>query len=236
MKKYKCSKCGNVCGYVMSDFVNMPPVLCPRGVRFGAEWREEESMQGKEDKEDKEIKEIERKMKKFECKMCTKPCILKVEDNAFSPSWCPYGKRRANWQAVKEDKEIKGLPEWVKECAIGYDNEQERYFEVTNVSENGVDIEFPIGICATLSYSDMQNCSEARKRPFNAEEMRGLIGKVIRADFVYYLVHTYLEYKGGKVLIGNENHYNADGLMGFTVDGKPCYVLEHKNEKGEWVE
>ncbi len=21
----------------------------------------------------------------------------------------------------------------------------------------------------------------------------------------------------------------------FTIDGKPCYVMEHKNDKGEWV-
>lgn len=178
-------------------------------------------------------------MKKYECKKCSGPCILKVDDDAYFPQWCPYKQEKVNWHEVKEETTTNSsqLPDWVKECAIGYDNEQERYFEVTNVSENGVDIEFPIGICATLSYSDMLECSEARKRPFNTQELKHMVGQLVtnlRGDISIvsdydsgldsvYIVDTWFS---GKELLQSSWEYVNN----------PCYVLEHLNEKGEWVE
>jgi hypothetical protein len=144
----------------------------------------------------------------------------------------------SDWQKSlieRPAKEEKALPDWCKVGAIGYCIDC-GYFEVKDMQADTITVKaIASGTEHCYSVIDAMFFKKARKRPFNAYEMRGLVGKVIRAGFVYYLVHTYLEYKGGEVLIGNENHYNADGLMGFTVDGKPCYVLEHL-ENGEWVE
>lgn len=88
-----------------------------------------------------------------------------------------------NWTEIIKRPPRAGLPDWVQECAIGYDNEQKRYFEVTCVMYAGgkwVDIEYlNNGVGTIYSYADMQKCSEARKRPFNAEEMKALVGKII---------------------------------------------------------
>jgi hypothetical protein len=91
--------------------------------------------------------------------------------------------------------------------------------------------------CTQYGYGAfMGDCVEARKRPFNAEEMKALVGKVIgdgnRIDLIFSFTTK------DKKVETNYAFYDAELLMdgNFTIDGKPCYVLEHLNDKGEWVE
>jgi hypothetical protein len=66
--------------------------------------------------------------------------------------------------------------------------------------------------------------------------MKALVGKVLETPNIALLVNAYGKLTGDiSTALGN---YTAESLMdnGFVIDGKPCYKLEHLNEKGEWVE
>lgn len=176
-------------------------------------------------------------MRKFECKGCENHCVVTLKETCFHPKFCPFANGfEPVWHEVKETTTNSSqLPDWVEECAVGYDNEQQRYFEVTDVSVKWVDIEYlDDGIGATCDYSDMQNCSEGRKRPFNAEEMRGLLGKVIVDGDNALFVSIYYG-KEKHITAGCLIDFDGDDLMRCSCDGKPCYKLEHL-ENGEWVE
>lgn len=184
-------------------------------------------------------------MIKFECTSCThRKCTCELEDTLCSPPQNCINKYVSfipNWHEVKEETTTKRsrLPDWVKECAIGYDNEQKRYFEVIDIDKKWVDIEYlDDGNGATCSYTDMQNCSEAVKRPFNEKEMQGLVGKIMEHATGRYLITACASFSTGEWKIeADDQYYLAELLLkdDFTIDGKPCYVLEHL-ENGEWVE
>ena len=81
----------------------------------------------------------------------------------------------------------------------------------------------------------------ARLRPYNADEMRGLVGKVVTTSSGRHctLVTAYKqEYSAIEPQVMLNKWLYATDLLngGNTIDGKPCGVLEHLNENGEWVE
>jgi hypothetical protein len=178
---------------------------------------------------------------KFECIDCSANCRVTANSGDY-PRYCCLGvKEHASWYDVEEEtaeveRPAKALPDWVEEGAIGYDNEQKRYFRVTDIDKKWVDIEYlDDGIGATCSYADMQNCSEARKRPFYDVEMQRSVGRVfttaagdvsIASDFDNY----------PKILCILGTWFNRKELAdsAWLLDGKPCYVLEHLVD-GEWV-
>ena len=91
----------------------------------------------------------------------------------------------------------------------------------------------------------IENTKQARLRPYNADEMKALVGKVIETkadrDVVLSLVTECRSCDDlFEVLIGGGNHWHtARGLVGskdHTIDGKPCGKFEHLNDAGEWVE
>ena len=42
--------------------------------------------------------------KKYICKLCNKPCILEVEEDAEEPYVCPYNETEySEWELMKED-------------------------------------------------------------------------------------------------------------------------------------
>lgn len=197
-------------------------------------------------------------MIKYKCEYCGGHCELIVRHNEDKlPYGCPFDPSRIKKEVKKETttktsrlpkltakvfkRPAKALPDWCKVGRCGYDNEQERYFEVTNIDKKWVDIEYlDDGIGATCDYSDIQKCSEARKRPYNAEEMKALVGKIITSTdgdvsiITDYSPHS-AEYNVASIyFIGGWS--TADELLkyNYTIDGKPCYVLEHL-ESGEWV-
>ena len=131
------------------------------------------------------------------------------------------------------------LPDWVKEGAVGYDNGMKDYFKVTNVREKWIDIEeLDDGTAAMYSYADMQNCSEARKRPFNAEELKELVGKMIKnGPGTHLVIGCDNVFENAWVVYVKDAMFSGSDLMKYeyTIDGKPCHKYEHLNDKGEWV-
>ena len=177
-------------------------------------------------------------MRKFECNKCrlSTACTF----NGFvKPEQCVVSKLFiSDWHEVKEgNTQVAALPDWVQECAVGYDNEQNRYFEVTNIDEKFVDIEYlDDGNGATCDDSDMQKCSEARKRPFYDKEMQKLVGRIFTTAAEDVSIATDFDGQTNALYIRGEwfsRKVLADSA--WLLDGKPCYVLEHKNDKGEWV-
>lgn len=170
-------------------------------------------------------------MKKFECQECyIAPCILDVgEDTNRLPKKCPYGVNGVIWREVKEAvTNCNQLPDWCKVGEWYYDKEIKQYLQIDS---------FDMAHKARWG-QELKNgvIVQARKRPFNAEEMRGLVGKVIQDDIGNRkLINNYIVADNQVVVFCA--YCNADKLMktGYTIDGKPCYVLEHL-ENGVWVE
>lgn len=75
--------------------------------------------------------------------------------------------------------------------------------------------------------------SQARLRWYNANEMRGLVGKVVKHNNSFYLVTGY-DQDCNKACVAGK-WFSVNGIMlYFSIDGKPCGVLEHL-EDGEWI-
>ena len=120
------------------------------------------------------------------------------------------------------------LPEWCKVGEWVYDKVIEEYSQINSFDmaheikwglDQGIDVIIP-----------------ARKRQFNEEEMLGLAGKVIEGENSRQVI-LYSNRSRATIDLSH-NGYTAEDLIKYNckIDGKPCYVLEHKNEKGEWVQ
>lgn len=129
------------------------------------------------------------------------------------------------------------LPDW---CKIGkwvYSKDEKGYALVKSLCTIGVNLLFADGhTLLQRSTSYIRNeCVQARLRPFNADEMRGLVGKVIEWKGDAFVVTAFSSER--KLVVFDSIHHTADELIdsGYTIDGKPCGVFEHL-ENGEWVE
>jgi hypothetical protein len=130
------------------------------------------------------------------------------------------------------------LPDWCKVGGYGYDYAS-GYFKIVEIidCECNLKVEWvKEGVQGTVFGCNLKCKKQARLRPYNAEEMRGLVGKVLcDTDGNMELV------TGWSVDINIvricQIHYSAERLLNnkFTIDGKPCGVLEHL-ENEEWVE
>lgn len=126
------------------------------------------------------------------------------------PDWCKVGE----WVWLDPQK-ITG--------ANGYE-------KVTNV--DGLGLMFESGLMVCFSHRILQ----ARLRPYNAEEMRGLVGKMVSTKRDCGIITGYRGGEDNKVIVAWEDiRYSAEDLLKInaTIDGKPCGVLEHM-ENGEW--
>jgi hypothetical protein len=136
-------------------------------------------------------------------------------------------------QVNTQDKQ---LPDWCKVGAWGYDTADACYFEIVGITAFNVDVayigkawRYNIGVNV---FND--NYKPARSRPYNAEEMKALVGNTIDYDSHVCLV---IGYNGNNntIFIGNGSELRGSTLMDYyTIDGKPCGVFEHL-ENGEWV-
>jgi hypothetical protein len=251
MRKFECTtpRCQRKvpCALISDEESNYPPICCPHTGTYTG-WRIIE-----ESKEEQKLPKLTAEV--FNRPDCPKSAVCATVDtdgtayfHLFTPvlytnewqktNYCQKipGKWDAtNWTEIIK-RPAKVLPDWVEEGAVGYDNEQKRYFRVTDIDKKWVDIEYlDDGIGATCSYADMQNCSEARKRPFYDVEMQRSVGRVfttaagdvsIASDFDNY----------PKILCILGTWFNRKELAdsAWLLDGKPCYVLEHLVD-GEWV-
>lgn len=134
----------------------------------------------------------------------------------------------------------KGLPEWVTVGGYVYDPKN-GYGQVVRESGNYCFIEFGGG-AGNFAAEDFAEFKQARLRPYNKEELRLLIGKVVcECDGVSLLLVTgYNEdddcgMQPAVRFLGEWTTAEELCRGDYSIDGHPCGVLEHL-ENGEWVE
>ena len=124
------------------------------------------------------------------------------------------------------------LPDWCKVGEWVYLSNA-KYYKIKKVDSYGIILNNGIVIKTDDIHAEAVS---ARLRPYNADEMRELVGDVFEdKDGNLYLAVSYIPHGRG-LLIGGF-YFNAEELLdaNFTLDGKPCGKLEHL-ENGEWVE
>lgn len=183
-------------------------------------------------------------MRKFECKGCENHCKLTPKNNCFLPKFCPFEKGyEPVWREIKEDSaenahtsvKSEPLPDWVKVGAIGW-NEFTGYFEITAIGASALDVLYfdKYGTTSKIGNITILNSYEANKRPFHEHELDALVGKIFQDHKCRVMQIVGSAYSKIFTLMDT---YTAQDLINhdFVIDGKPCYVLEHLNDKGEWV-
>lgn len=126
------------------------------------------------------------------------------------------------------------LPEWCKVGEWIYTS-NEQYLKIVGISIDLKCVEFSNGVKWNVQ-DVVDEAVPARLRPYNAKEMKALVGKVLetkRGSAILILQYIV----GVNELCFWENRLNADMLLSeeYIIDGKPAGVLEHL-EDGEWVE
>ena len=132
------------------------------------------------------------------------------------------------------------LPDWCKVGAIVLKHE---YMEIVEITDNGVKCKYleatedgTAGKTSVISTDYLITGYPARLRPYNADEMKALVGKSLKHSTGVYLV-TAFEYKWDQVNIESVWRDSSELAELWTqLDDKPCGVLEHLNDEGEWVE
>ena len=135
-----------------------------------------------------------------------------------------------DWKNSLIERPAKALPDWCKvgEWVAYYGENGHKYFKIAKIEFNRLYSE-------DGKFSLMCDVAQARLRPYTAEEMKALVGKVIEYDGGCYLVTMY-DSKINDVLIGNGDLLSETTLKTYyTLDGSPCGKFEHL-ENGEWVE
>lgn len=173
--------------------------------------------------------------KKYKCSSCVLYCEM---DSEREPKYCMVDGDKANWEEVKEEKTVEPkkvkLPDWCKvgEWAYspcGCDPNKGTYFQVTRINE--------VSIFEENDVCYVDDAVRARLRPYNADEMKALVGKALKtSDGDLQLITAYYN-DLKRVLVGGLVDRSADEIKEryINLDGSPCGVLEHLNEKGEWV-
>lgn len=133
------------------------------------------------------------------------------------------------------------LPEWCKVGEWVWSNNS--YHKITCIETSGYSIPLIIlddGSKYTFGSLSWDDVSQARLRPYNSEEMKSLVGKVIEHKKDLHLVTNYLNdtADNNPVVCVGTNWRDAKGLIehNYAIDGERCCVLEHLNDNGEWVE
>lgn len=139
---------------------------------------------------------------------------------------------------VKETK----LPDWCKVGEYVFHDVDEKYYKVESVQDYTIETTTVVGRSTRLQDQETfcNNYVQARLRPYNADEMRRLVGEVVSytdksryfliscADFCTDTPHIYF----------GETWHTAEEINKpslYQLDNKPCGKLEHL-ENGEWVE
>lgn len=133
------------------------------------------------------------------------------------------------------------LPDW---CKVGewayFDNQYSRIEKIdTEICVSPV-IDFSNGARKTYGSLCWDDVKQTHLRPYTDTELEGLVGKVVKTkEGASYLVNAFNPaLKDTKACVSVDTWASADLLLkdGYTIDGKPCGVFAHLNEKGEWVE
>lgn len=142
------------------------------------------------------------------------------------------GSEHCPLQVIKRPAKKSELPDWCKVGEWVYLSNEE-YDKIESI--DGFGINLVSGAIINKKYIHEETVS-ARLRPYNAEEMKSLVGKVICGNDTNF--RAMIVYADGVSGVVETIHYdyNAEELaQSYTIDGKPAGVLEHL-ENGEWVE
>ena len=142
------------------------------------------------------------------------------------------------------ERPAKALPDWCKVGEWIFAN-PEKLFGPAGYKKikaiNGRELIFSDGCCIWFS----ANIKQAHLRPYNVEEMPELVGKVIKFGPGQFSLCLRVKGLWADFLDDCDNEDDRARIISYdcdmlkytnTIDGKPCAVLEHLNEKGEWVE
>jgi hypothetical protein len=182
-------------------------------------------------------------MKKYQCNACgIRICTAEYQNESREPFKCTgifdmYYKPQ--WKEIVELPKLtkkvfdspdypERLPDWCKVGAWVFNAKVNKYIKVPQV-----DIEkYSVHVCVRISAGEIL---QARLRPYNAEEMKALVGKVIKNDKGSLIFVTGFRADDSCIFSGIEK-FTADEIMRdlLHMDNKPCGALEHL-ENGEWV-
>lgn len=131
---------------------------------------------------------------------------------------------------VKETK----LPDWCKVGAWGYYIPITEYCKIEQIGTSFM-LRFTDGDSTAIPLKDVCNLAQARLRPYNADEMKALVGKVIKVSNGSAGICTSYSAAWNEIKF-DDDYWAPEEFMGdrFSIDGKPAGVLEHL-ENGEWV-
>lgn len=141
----------------------------------------------------------------------------------------------SDWQnSLIQRPENNTMPDWCKVGERVWSTSCKAYFKVNNINNLNVEGGDWCGNCYSCL---LDNLRQARLRPYNEEEMKALVGKIVEREGGRYLVTACPPSIGVCMGIGvNGDYYSAKRLLeeDFCIDNSPCGVLEHF-ESGEWV-
>jgi predicted kinase len=141
----------------------------------------------------------------------------------------------SDWQnsLIKRPEETT-LPDW---CEVGewIYTSSEQYLKINGISIDLQKIKFSNG--AVWSNQDIiDEAVQARLRPYTADEMQGLVGKVLHGnDFDFSALILYAEPNASTIETLHYSYTAEELKQNYTIDGHPAGVLEHL-ENGEWVQ
>jgi hypothetical protein len=162
-------------------------------------------------------------------------------------SWCSEGndsfidgKFDANdWKNSLIERPTR-LPDWCEVGEFGYDHNNKVYFKIKRINNESIVLQYPynedVESNLYIEFFMAQNPTQARLRPYNAEEMKALVGRVVKKGRNLYSVTAYIEELQSIIIASLSSALlNAELLIvnNMTIDGSPCGVLEHL-EEGEW--
>ena len=260
MKKWICKN--ESCGKNCTLSIDYQPTQCPRGLVWVAKWQEKEELN--KGLVEKALREAQEKiagkspaLPKLTAEVFDRPdCPKWAKWAAVDPSgdayfyiekpqassnhWCvPVGCEffyinrfdASDWRNSLIERPAV-LPDWCKVGAWVYLSNA-KYYKIEKVDSYGIILAGGIVIKTDDIHAEAVS---ARLRPYNAEEMKALVGKVIveNKSGDIGLVIGYCNRKES-VYAGRNGFVAALLLSDYTIDGKPCGVLEHR-ENGEWVE
>ena len=181
------------------------------------------------------------------CKQLPK-LTAEVFDRPDCPAWAKYaamdidGKvfyfedisRKNHYTEFIRRPKKKALPDWCKVGAWVYNTVYKEYVQISDIDEFEVSLKDG-AYCSMGIKSFLEDCRQARLRPYNAEEMKALVGKILAdKDGNMNIVEGWSA--DIKKVRFDHLYYSAEKLLdSFTSNGKPAGVFEHL-ENGEWVE
>ena len=257
MVKYICKDCPDPCEITVADGSDVPS-CCP----FRLTWKAVNWHEASENLQDKPLPKLTAEV--FDRPDCPEWAKYAAVDECgyvrlFSNSpwlgkscwnWSKGEVRQligvkfdaSNWQKsrIKRPEEKYTLPEW---CKVGewmcYPNDEVSvvYLKISDIADGCVFAKEKNDLIAFSFDTFSKNAKPARLRPFNADEMKALMGKVIEKGPSMHIVTGFENVFDNECMVHvNGCLYGANDLLRqFTINNKPAGVLEHL-ENGEWVE